>query len=75
MLLLIRVNWKQAVIVIFSFSIISVILFGTMGLSSDGVQWIDTLHYISIFALGAIVAKYYVQLTQYLKQCKRRTKG
>lgn len=74
MLILVKMNWQKGIVFGAGFSVISIILFQTFKVGNDGVEFINTLHYISIFIVGALVAKYFSQITAKVKQFNKPQK-
>jgi peptidoglycan/LPS O-acetylase OafA/YrhL len=63
MIFIVKMNWKKGVLFGISLSLLSTILFLTFKVGNDGVEMINTLHYTSMFVLGAIISKYFSSIT------------
>lgn len=61
---LMKMNWKQEIFFILCFFGISVILFIITGAGNSAVTFINTLHYIPTFIAGALIAKYFSNITE-----------
>ncbi|MES5896735.1 acyltransferase family protein [Bacillus cereus group sp. RP43] len=76
MMVVLRFNWKNVICFAGFLSIISLILLHIPILSIGGVTSLGfTIHYIGIFMIGALLAKYYQIIIQWLKEKNTLFKG
>lgn len=74
MILIVKMNWKKGIIFGVSFSLLSIILFSIFKIGNDGVDFINTLHYVSIFVVGAFLAKYHIMISGAIKKTRKKSK-
>lgn len=71
MFFIVKMNWKKNVFMGISFSLLSLLLYQLFRIGNNGVELINTLHYMSLFVIGAVLGKYFSQITISFKKMSK----
>jgi peptidoglycan/LPS O-acetylase OafA/YrhL len=75
MLVVVRISFKKGMLLSILFSLLSVFLFYVFKKGNNGVEYINTINYIAIFVIGALLAKYRLSISDKLKLLSARSKA